>query len=92
MDDIQLTVSGDTAEVLLQLGHVKRGIKGFRVNLFVAESSSGKVGIGGVKAGGGDAAGYLQQDRRGPALTLKKVLSDFIVILVTCRDVLTSLL
>lgn len=59
----QLTVSGDTAEVLLQLGHVKRGIQGFRVNLVIGECGGGEVGIRGVEAGRGDAAGYLQQSR-----------------------------
>lgn len=56
-----LTISSDSAEVLLQLGHIKRGIQRFGVNLVIAERSSGEVGVRGVEAGRGDAAGYLQQ-------------------------------
>lgn len=48
--NIQLTVSGNTAEVLLQLGHVKRRIQGFRVDFVNAECSSGEVGVRGVEA------------------------------------------
>lgn len=60
-DNIQPTISGDAAEVLLQLGHVERGIQGLGVDLVVAECSGRQVGVGGVEAGGGDAAGYLKR-------------------------------
>lgn len=60
-DNTGLTISGDSAEVLLQLGHVEWGIQRFGVHLVIAECSGGEVGVRGVEAGRGDAAGHLQQ-------------------------------
>lgn len=94
-DNAGLTISGDSAEVLLQLGHVKRGIQGFGVDLVIGERSSGEVGVRGVEAGRGDAAGYLQQQSREEQslyLKLQNALLHFTFTSDTCRVVLTSLL
>lgn len=60
--NILLTVGGNTAEVLLKLGHVKSGIQGFSVSLIIGECSGGEVRVRSVQAdrARGDAAGYLQ--------------------------------
>lgn len=58
-----LTAGGDAAEVLLQLGHVERRLQGLGVDLVAGERSRREVGVGGVQAGGGDAAGYLEEQQ-----------------------------
>lgn len=66
---VLLTVGSNTAEILLQPGHIKSCIQGFGVGFVVAEGSGGEVGVRGMEAdrAGGDAAGNLQWNRKSRA-------------------------
>lgn len=71
---MSLTVSGDTAEVLLQLGHIKRRIQRLRVSFVIGERGSGEVGVGGMEADRtSDAAGNLQWNKRNRGLANRDV-------------------
>lgn len=63
----ELTVVGQSAEVLLQTGHLDRRVGRLGADVLWWGITGGQVGVGGVQARGlrGDAAGHLSHTQEG---------------------------